>query len=237
MLYEFGTCYFYDKKEKRNEPLDSYSEYQHLALFITGKKYETNWLTKDESFSFFDLKAYVENILLKLGFQVDDLQTTEPGGRNDIFNEGVVFMHQKDTIAEMGLVTERLLKMFDLKSDVFYANLYWDRIIEKLRDFKIQFTELPKYPEVRRDLSMILDKNITFEQIRKLAYQTEKVLLKQVHLFDVYEGKGIEKDKKSYAVTFVLQDRNKTLVDAEIDAVMDRLMRNYENKLHAKIRK
>jgi len=237
ILYEFGTCYFYDKTEDRDEPLDNYSEYQHLALFMTGKKYEANWLTKEDSFSFFDLKAYVENIFLKLGFQIDDFQTSDLQGGKDIFSEGLAFIHQNDTIAEMGMVTRQLLKMFDLKTDVCYANLYWDKIIGKLRDYKIQFTELPKYPEVKRDLSMILDKSVTFEQIRKLAYQTESGLLKHVHLFDVYEGKGIEGDRKSYAVTFVLQDLTKTLVDSEIDAVMGRLMSAYEKKLDAKIRK
>jgi phenylalanyl-tRNA synthetase beta chain len=237
MLYEFGTCYFYDKKNMNNDPLDNYSEYQHLALFMTGKKNETNWLTKEDSFSFFDLKAYIENIFLKLGFQVDDFQTEDLENRKDIFSKGLAYRHQKDTIAEFGLVASRLLKMFDLKADVFYANLYWDRIINKLRDHKIRFSELPKYPEVKRDLSMILDKSVTYEQIKKLAYQTESSLLKNVHLFDVYDGEGIEKSKKSYAVTFVLQDLTKTLVDSEIDEVMARLMSAYEKKLGAKIRK
>ncbi|HJX71960.1 MAG TPA: hypothetical protein VJ346_08410, partial [Bacteroidales bacterium] len=129
------------------------------------------------------------------------------------------------------------LKIFDLKADVFYANLYWDRILEKIGDFKIQFSELPKYPEVKRDLSMILDKSVTYEKIKKLAYQTGGNLLKHVHLFDVYEGEGIESGRKSYAVSFVLQDLTKTLVDSEIDELMDKLMSAYEKVLNAKIRK
>ncbi len=237
MLYEFGTCYFYNKRDQGDDPLDKYSEYQHLALFMTGRKYEANWLSKEDHFSFFDLKAYIKNIFLKLGFKIDDFQTADLADTNDIFHEGLAFRHQKDTIAEFGMVARQLLKMFDLKTDVFYANLFWDRIIEKLKDLKIRFTELPKYPEVKRDLSMILDKAVSYEQIRNLAYQTESNLLKSVHLFDVYEGEGIERGKKSYAVTFVLQDLTKTLIDSEIDEVMDRLMNAYEKKLNAKIRK
>ncbi|HJX71355.1 MAG TPA: phenylalanine--tRNA ligase subunit beta [Bacteroidales bacterium] len=237
LLYEFGTCYFYDKAEKTSDPLDNYSEYQHLALFLTGRKNEMSWLAKDDNFSFFDLKAFIENIFRKLGFQVDDFQTAGLENRKDIFSEGFAFKYEKDTIAEFGPVNRQLLKIFDLKAEVLYANLYWDRILEKLRDFKIQFSELPKYPEVKRDLSMILDKSVTYEQIKKLAYQTGGNLLKHVHLFDVYEGEGIESGRKSYAVSFVLQDLTKTLVDSEIDEVMDRLMSAYEKVLNAKIRK
>jgi len=237
LLYEFGTCYFYDKTEKIRNPLDNYSEYQHLALFLTGRKNEMSWLAKDDNFSFFDLKAFVENIFRKLGFKIDDFQTEGLENRKDIFSEGLAFKHEKNTIAEFGPVSKQLLKIFDIKADVFYANLFWDRIIEKLRDFKIQFSELPKYPEVKRDLSMILDKSVTYGQIRKLAYQTGGDLLKHVHLFDVYEGEGIESGRKSYAVSFVLQDLTKTLVDSEIDEVMDRLMNAYEKVLNAKIRK
>ena len=129
------------------------------------------------------------------------------------------------------------MQVFDLKADVFYADLCWERITGKLKDYKISFSGLPKFPEVKRDLSMILDKSVTYDQIKRLAYQTESKLLKRVHLFDVYEGEGIEKGKKSYAVNFVLQDLTKTLVDSEIDKVMNRLMNAYEHKLDAKIRK
>lgn len=237
MLYEFGTCYFYDKGEKNNDPLDNYSEYSHLALFLTGRKYEMSWLAGDDVYSFFDLKAYAENIFHKLGFRIDDFQIAGLEEKEDIFSEGFTFMYQDDKLAEIGLVNRKLLQVFDLKADVFYADLYWERIVGKLKNFKIGFSELPKFPEVKRDLSMILDKSVTYDQIKRLAYETENKLLKQVHLFDVYEGEGIEKGKKSYAVNFVLQDLTKTLVDSEIDKVMNRLMNAYENKLDAKIRK
>lgn len=237
MLYEFGTCYFYDKREKINDPLDNYSEYKHLTLFLTGRRHEMSWLAGDDDFSFFDLKAYVENIFHKLGFRVDDFQIAGLEESKDIFSEGFAFSYQDDKLAEIGLVNRQLLQVFDLKADVFYADLYWERIVRKLKNFKISFSELPKFPEVKRDLSMILDKSVTYDQIKRLAYQTESKLLKQVHLFDVYEGEGIEKGKKSYAVNFVLQDLTKTLIDTEIDKVMNRLMNAYENKLDAKIRK
>ncbi|MBN2215266.1 MAG: phenylalanine--tRNA ligase subunit beta [Bacteroidales bacterium] len=237
MLYEFGTCYFYDKTDIPGDPLDNYSEHLHLALFLTGRKYEMSWLAGDENYSFFDLKAYVENIFRKLGFRIDDFQASGLEKRKDIFSDGIAFRHHDKLLAELGVVSRQLLKKFDLKADVFYANLYWDRIIEMLKDIKVQFSELPKFPEVKRDLSMILDKSVTYDQIKKLAYQTGGKILKHVHLFDVYEGKGIESGKKSYAVNFVLQDLTKTLVDSEIDEVMNRLMSAYEKNLNAKIRK
>ncbi len=237
MLYEFGTCYFYNQHERIKDPLDNYSEYKHLALFLTGRKHEMSWLAGDDDYSFFDLKAYVENIFHKLGFRVDDFQIADLKKRKDIFSEGFAFIYQDDRLAEIGLVNRKLLQVFDLKADVFYADFYWERIVGKLKNFKISFSELPKFPEVKRDLSMILDKSVTYDQIKRLAYQTEGKLLKQVHLFDVYEGEGIERGKKSYAVNFVLQDLTKTLVDSEIDEVMKRLMNAYEHKLDAKIRK
>jgi phenylalanyl-tRNA synthetase beta chain len=237
MLYEFGSCYFSDKREKINDPLDNYSEYKHLALFLTGRKYEMSWLAGDDDYSFFDLKAYVENIFHKLGFRVDDFQIAGLEKRKDIFSEGFTFIYEDERLAEIGLVNRNLLQVFDLKADVFYADLCWERITGKLKDYKISFSGLPKFPEVKRDLSMILDKSVTYDQIKRLAYQTESKLLKRVHLFDVYEGEGIEKGKKSYAVNFVLQDLTKTLVDSEIDKVMNRLMNAYEHKLDAKIRK
>lgn len=237
MLYEFGNCYFYDPSVKEKDPLSNYSEYQHLALFLTGKKHEPNWLVKDELSSFYTLKACVENIFLRLGFPVDEIVINTPEKRDDIFTEGLSFSYKGDLVAEFGTVSKPLLKVFDIKAEVLYADLYWDIITDKLKEHKVRYSGLPKYPEVKRDLSMLLDKTVTYDQIKKLAFKTEKRLLRHVALFDVYEGDRIAKGKKSYAISFVLQDFEKTLIDSEIDEVMEKLMKAYEKELKAQIRK
>jgi len=237
LLYEFGNCYFYDKSGDDKDPLSHYSEYLHLALFLTGSKYEPNWTMRVEQLQFFTLKAYIENILLRLGFPVDQFVLNYLDRKDDIFTEGLSIIYMDEVIAETGTISQSLMKMFDLKSEVFYADLNWDTIIKHLKNHKISYSELPKYPEVKRDLSMLLDKSVTYEQIKKLAFRVERKLLKHVTLFDVYEGDRIEKGKKSYAVSFVLQDFTRTLVDNEIDKVMEKLMKAYENELKAQIRK
>ena len=237
VLYEFGTCYFYNHRENVSEPLDNYSEYKHLALFMTGRKHEPHWTKKEDKLTFFHLKAYVDNVFKRLGIEPEELLSGKPENTTDIFRDELAYTMQNHAMAEMGVVGRNVLNMFDIKADVFYANIYWDRIVKKLKEHKIQFKELPKYPEVKRDLSMILDRTVTFDQIRKLAFKTESKLLTSVSLFDIYEGDAIEKGKKSYAVTFVLQDLRKTLTDSEIDKVMERLMTAYEKELKAKIRR
>ncbi|MBN2612117.1 MAG: phenylalanine--tRNA ligase subunit beta [Bacteroidales bacterium] len=237
MLYEFGNCYFYNPNAKGNDPLSAYSEYRHLALFLTGKKNPPHWQEKEKPMQLYTLKGFVEIIFSRLGYTANQISTSAIENKNDIFSQGLSITINNLIMAEYGMVAPSILKRFDIKSEVFYANLYWDRIFKNLKGHTVTFTELPKYPEVKRDLSMILDKSVTYEQIRKLAFATEKKLLKQVNLFDFYEGDRIEKGKKSYAVSFVLQDNQKTLVDKEIDQVMDRLMKAYEKELKAQIRK
>ncbi len=237
MLYEVGKCYFHDPSVKGGDPLDSYSEYQHVGLFLTGNKTEPNWSAKEMPLTFFTLKAYIENVFLRLGFDLNSFNITRLANQKDIFEDGLQFTLDNKVISELGPITGSLLKLFDIKTNIFYANIFWDRLLSNLADHKISYSELPKYPEVKRDLSMILDKSVTFEEIKTLAFETEKHLLRSVTLFDVYEGDRIEKGKKSYAVTFILQDFKKTLIDTEIDKVMNRLMKAYETKLKAHIRK
>ncbi|MFO7656660.1 MAG: phenylalanine--tRNA ligase subunit beta [Bacteroidales bacterium] len=236
-LYEFGNCYFYNSTPGQDDPLSAYSEHRHLALFLTGHNHQPHWQEKEKPMQFYTLKGFVENIFLRLGYSANQINTAAIENKNDIFSMGLTVTINNMVMAEFGLVAPSVLKKFDIKTDVFYANLYWDRIFKNMKGHTITFKELPKYPEVKRDLSMVLDKSVTYEQIRKLAFATEKKLLKEVNLFDVYEGDRIEKGKKSYAVSFVLQDNHKTLVDKEIDQAMDRLMKAYEKELKAQIRK
>jgi phenylalanyl-tRNA synthetase beta chain len=136
----------------------------------------------------------------------------------------------------MGVVAKKQLKRFDIDSEVFFADLNWNNLMSEIKKAKVTYSEISKYPEVKRDLALLIDKSTTFAEIVKIANETEKKLLKDVYLFDVYEGKNLEEGKKSYAVSFILQDENKTLTDAQIDSIMKKLMKNYENKLGAKIR-
>ena len=136
----------------------------------------------------------------------------------------------------MGVVAKKQLKRFDIDSEVFFADLNWNNLMSEIKKAKVTYSEISKYPEVKRDLALLIDKSTTFAEIVKIANETEKKLLKDVYLFDVYEGKNLEDGKKSYAVSFILQDENKTLTDAQIDSIMKKLMKNYENKIGAKIR-
>ena len=235
-LYEFGNCYFLNHQAKSEDLLDKYTETSHFSLFLTGNKYEPNWTASKQPVSFFTLKAFVENVLRRLGVKVENLKNSDLSSKSDIFNEGLAYHLGNNLVAEFGSISISILKSFDLETDVYFADLYWNNILTVIKSNKIQFSELPKYQEVKRDLSMVLDKSVTFAQIRDLAFRTEKRLLKKINLFDVYEGDRIEKNKKSYAVSFILQDETKTLVDSEIDNVMNRLMKTYEKELNAQIR-
>jgi phenylalanyl-tRNA synthetase beta chain len=153
-----------------------------------------------------------------------------------VYRQAIVMKHGQIAIAEMAILSKELTARFDIRSDVFYADLLFENILTVAGGFRVHFAELPRFPEVRRDLALLLDKEVTFEQVKDLAYKTEKQLLKKVSLFDVYEEEKIGKDKKSYAVSFILQDREKTLTDERIDKVMQNLMAAYTRDLHAEIR-
>jgi phenylalanyl-tRNA synthetase beta chain len=234
-FYEFGNCYFYINNAADDNIMSNYSEGQHLALFIAGNRSDGNWIEKDRSSTYFELKSYTENILNKLGFQHYSIETFD--SNKDIFSGGLSFRKEGKEIAVLGIVQEKWLKFFDLKIPVFNADINWTLLMRMLNIKPITFQELPRFPEVKRDLSMLLKKTITFEEIRTLAFQTEKKFLKKVILFDVYEGENIEKDKKSYAVSFILQDENKTLNDNQIEKLIDNLALAFEKQLGAQIRR
>lgn len=232
-LYEFGNCYYFDSSLTEGDPLRKYDENKHLALFISGLKYTANWNNNPLESDFYFLKSFVENILMRLGIKLSSLQSEKL--KNDIFGTGLLLKSGSRIVAELGAVNRPLLELFDIEPNVYYADLHWFNLL-KLINQKINFTELPKFPEVRRDLALLLDREITFESIKKIAYKIEKNMLKEIDLFDVFEDDKIGKDKKSYAVSFIIQDKKRTLTDKQIDKIMKKLQKAFENELGAKIR-
>ncbi|MFO7370824.1 MAG: phenylalanine--tRNA ligase subunit beta [Bacteroidales bacterium] len=235
-LFEAGNVYsFHSEKGKRN-PLDKYHEEYHLALFVTGKKHEPNWVSDGKSSGFYDLKAHLENVLKRMGLHVDMMEKKALAGNNDLFTDGLVYRTGGVDIAELALVKAAVLKKFDIKNDVFYAVIRWQNLVKCRGDHQVRYTELPRFPEVRRDLALLLDKSLTFDKIKELAFRIESKLLTRVDLFDVYEGEQVGAGKKSYAVSFILQDLQATLTDEKIDRTMKRLMEAYVKELGAVIR-
>lgn len=235
-LFEMGSCYHYSAQASNSNPLDNYTEERNLALFITGKKHEQSWILPEQDSSFYELKGYVENVLQKIGIDLNQAKTTEIGEKS-LFAAGLEISLNKKTIAELGIVNQNICKRFDIDKEVYFAEIYWETALTIAGETEVRFIELPKFPEVRRDLSMLLDNNTSFKQIKDIATKVENKLLQQVNLFDVYEGKNIPVGKKSYAVSFILQDREKTLTDQQIDKVMDKIASAYQRELNAEIRK
>lgn len=235
-FFEFGNCYHYNKEKVAAEHvLAPYSEELHLGLWITGKKVSNSWAHPDEASTVYELKAYVENILLRLGLQMHDLVIGNLA--DDIYAAALsVNTRGGKRLATLGVVKHKLLKSFDIEHDVYYADLNWKELLKAIRNIKVRYSEISKFPAVKRDLALLLDKNIQFSEIERIAYETEKKLLKDVTLFDVYEGKNLEVGKKSYAVSLLLQDENATLNEKQIDKIMSKLIANLENKLGAKLR-
>jgi phenylalanyl-tRNA synthetase beta chain len=235
-FFEFGNCYYFDADKKNPEKvLAAYSEDYHLGLWVTGKKVSNSWAHPDENSSVYELKAYVENIMKRLGLDLHNLVT---GNLSDDIFATALYMNTKGgkRLATFGVVSKKLLKAFDIDNEVYYADLNWKELMKAIRSVKISYKEISKFPAVKRDLALLLDKNIQFAEIEKIAYETEKKLLKEVELFDVYEGKNLEAGKKSYAVSFLLQDETQTLNDKMIDKIMSKLVKNLEDKLGAKLR-
>jgi phenylalanyl-tRNA synthetase beta chain len=232
-LYEFGNCYNLKNTESEN-PLKKYNEEQHLAIFITGNKTEESWIMKEEPTSFFYLKAYVETILEKLGFNLNQIESEEVS--SDIFAEGLIYHYNKKQLVHFGILNKKIQKEFDIDTKVYFAEFMWDNILKLSAKNSIRYTETSKYPEVRRDLALLIDKDVNFASIKNLAYKSERKLLKKVSLFDVFEGEKLGANKKSYAVSFILQDENKTLTDKQIDKIMNNFIRVYEKELNAQIR-
>ncbi len=223
-LFEFGKTYhdFGDKRE----------EFKHLSLFVTGNKASESWTGTGKASDFFFLKGSIISILERLGIS----RFNETPVKNDFFSEGLEFSQGKNKLVDFGLIKKSILKHFDISQDVLFANFNWDVVLDLVKHNKTKFKPIPKYPEVRRDFALLLDDTVTFESIYNIAKQSEKQLLKQVNLFDVYQGKNLPKGKKSYAVSFTLLDDNKTLTDKQIDKIMTKLQTNFEKQLGAELR-
>lgn len=222
-FFEFGKTY--------HKLPAGYEENKHLTMFITGNRNQESWTNAQKPSDFFLFKGYVNGVLARLGIQ----KTQNFPMTSDVFSEGIAIGFGNDIIVEYGVVKKSVLKHFDIKQEVLFADFNWALIL-KLLSNKIKFTEIPKYPEVRRDLSLLLDNNVTFDSIYSIARQTEKSLLKDISLFDVYQGKNLPEGKKSYAVSFTIQDTTKTLTDVQIDKIMSKLQKNFETELGASLR-
>ena len=235
-FFEFGNCYSYDASKKNPDiALSPYNEKYHLGIWLTGKRISNSWIHKDEDTSVFELKAYVLNILSQAG--VNFAAITFDKLESDIYSiANVIQTKGGKTLATYGVVSSKIQKKFDLDHEVYFADINWSELIRAIRQAKVEYKELSKYPEVRRDLALLINKDVPFAEIERIAYQAERKLLKKVELFDVYEGKNLEAGKKSYAVSFWLQDENATLNDKVIDKVMSKIVGSLQHQLDAKLR-
>ncbi|MDR2685064.1 MAG: phenylalanine--tRNA ligase subunit beta [Prevotellaceae bacterium] len=238
-LYEFGNTYCHcglaPQSSEKQDKLNAYSETFHLALWLTGKRAKQSWLRKAENATVYDLKSYIQNIFLRLGIKLENLSVEELS--DEIFMQGLKFFTKNGKLlATLGVVEQKILKQFDINQEVYFADLQWNNLLVEFAKKKIRFEEISKFPEVKRDLALLLNKDVSFAQIEQVARKTERKLLQDITLFDVYEGKNMPENKKSYAVNFVLQDKDKTLTDKQIDEVMGCLLKNFEKELGASLR-
>ncbi len=223
-LFEFGKTY--SKTE------EGYTEANHLGLYLSGNQNEGNWIEPDRKGDFFYLKGIITNILERLGMNTFEENPTSSA----LLSEGIDLKVKKDTVVSFGLVDKKVLKDAGIKSEVFYADFNWDNLLRLVREHNITYKEISKFPEVKRDFALLLDQSVSFKDIHAMALETERKLLKEVNLFDVYTGKNLPEGKKSYAVSFTLLDENKTLTDKQIDKIMAKLEKNFTEKLGASLR-
>ncbi len=233
-LYEFGNCYFVKKSGPTSSVTDNYAERISLDLFLSGNRGRQNWNAKSNPTDFFYAKSAVEMILSRLGVIPATLLTGESSRK--YYSESITYSSGKNLVAETGRISKSILREFDIEQDVYYSHIEWDALLKISGKNKIRFRELPKYPSVRRDLALLLDRNARFSQVREIAFRTEGNIIRDVDLFDVYTSDLIGKDKKSYAVSFILRDDLKTLTDKNIEKVMSNLMTAYKKELGAQIR-
>ncbi len=233
-IFEYGSVYAFDP-QKDGKTLDSYEEHPCLAFFMSGKS-EKSWRAEAGKGNYFQLKGYVELLLKKLGTDIYSLETE--AAPSDLFSEGLLYRlpgtHQQ--LLVMGTVSPARLRQFGIKQPVFAAEISWPALFELVKRNKIRYKELPKYPEVRRDLAILIDESVTFADLRKSAFRVGKKLLRQVTLFDVYRGDKIGEGKKQYALGFVLQDLDKTLTDNDVEKMMNKFLSTFQNEFGASLR-
>lgn len=235
-FYEFGNCYDYNvESKKEGEALAEFGEDYRLAIWLAGNRVENSWAHPNEKSSVFELKAIVENILVRLG--VDMKRIVMGKLNNDIYSAGLTIRSGAGRqLGTLGIVSKKICKQLDVDAEVYYAELSWTALMKETKKAEVTFSEISKFPAVKRDLALLIDKNVQFADIEKIAKESDRKLLKEVSLFDVYEGKNLPAGKKSYAVSFYLQDENKTLNDKQIDAIMKKIQMNLEQKLGAQLR-
>ena len=235
-FFEFGNVYTFDPEKKNDDdPMQAYKEQNHAALWVTGKRVEGSWAHKNEDSTFYELSAYVENILRRIGLKPG--MTVRKKSENDIFSSGLTIENRGGKkLVEMGIITKKLQKQFGLDNPVYYAEMNWTALMKVTKKNEVLYTEISKFPAVSRDLALLVDNSVEFAQVEQIARQTEKKLLKKVELFDVYEGDKLPAGKKSYAVNFILQDEEKTMGDKQIDAIMQKLIANIKKQLNAELR-
>ena len=235
-FYEFGNCYDYNIDNKREgETLGEFSEEYRLGIWLAGNRVENSWAHPNEKTSVYELKAYVENILVRLG--VERRKVIFGNLSNDLYSAGLTITTGAGRqLGTLGIVQKKICKALDIDTEVYYAELSWTQLMKEIKKSKVSFSELSKFPAVKRDLALLLDKGVQFAEIVKIARESERKLLKDVELFDVYEGKNLPAGKKSYAVSFYLQDETKTLNDKQIEAIMKKIQSGLEQKLGAQLR-
>jgi len=233
-LYEYGFSYFRNKNKGSKEITDNYTERQDLDIILTGEANLQRWNSPHTPTGFYHLKGYVEMIPDRLGINLHSLSVKDAD--KSWFREGLAYYSGENEIVSFGSVSRKYLNIFDIKQDVFYAHINWENLLKLHKKNKISFKELPKFPWVRRDLALLVDRSIAFGRIRQIAFNTEKHLLREVDLFDVYENDSLGKDKKSYAVSFILRDDNKTLTDNNIEKIMNSLTGAFSRELGATLR-
>ncbi|MFS4457009.1 phenylalanine--tRNA ligase subunit beta [Maribacter sp. 2304DJ31-5] len=223
-LFEFGKTY-----ERTN---GKRTEHNYLSLLLSGDATGASWTGITQRTNFFQLKSNVQTVLSRLGIpHINSLPNT-----SQLFSEGLSLTYRQKELVQLGVIKKTILKHFDIKQEVLYAHFNWDAILEFLPKNNIAFQEIPKYPEVKRDFALLLNEKVSFQQVHELAFKTERKFLINVDLFDVYQGENLPEGKKSYAVSFTLQDTKSTLTDKQIDKVMNKLQSNYERELNAELR-
>ena len=234
-LYEFGNCYFYDESKRTEENrLAAYSEEYRLAVAVTGVSTPQSWNAKPEKASFFTLRAVAEKLLRRFGIDIYALKT-EPL-ESDLFSEGLSLSLNGKELMQIGSVAAKIRRTTDVKQEVYYLEMNFEALAKSTKKLKIAAEELSKFPEVKRDLALLVDKQVTFAALRDAAFAAERKLLKSVSLFDVYEGDKLPEGKKSYALSFILEDKTRTLDDKTIERVMSNLTRQFEQRCGAQVR-
>ena len=235
-FFEFGNCYDFNKENKKEDVvLAEYSEDYKLGLWVYGNRVENSWAHPTEKSSVYELKAYVENILARLGVNMQKVVFGQLS--NDIYSSALsITTASGRSLGTLGIVNRKIAKAMDIEGEVYFAELSWTALMKETKKNKVTFSDISKFPAVKRDLALLIDKSVSFAEIQKIASESERKLLKNVELFDVYEGKNLPQGKKSYAVSFFLQDETKTLNDKQIDAIMKKIQTNLEQKLGASLR-